>query len=191
MATSTMNRELWLSKLADELRADFSTAGKPLPSKIRFTCGWPSHRAMSRRNRVIGECWKPDASKDKTIEIFISPCLGDGLAAAETLAHELVHASGCYGHKKEFSTLAAQIGLVKPWRATKAGPALQERLNGLIKKLGAYPHAELDKTQAPYKKDGTRMLKVVCESCGYTVRTTAKWIEQGLPICPCGTEMTA
>jgi hypothetical protein len=43
------------------------------------------------------------------------------------------------------------------------------------------------------KKQGTRMIKVQCSSeceCGgYVVRTTAKWIEVGMPVCPFGTVM--
>ena len=43
----------------------------------------------------------------------------------------------------------------------------------------------------PHKKDGTRLLKVVCPNpdCGYLMRTTERWIKVGLPICPCGTRM--
>lgn len=35
-------------------------------------------------------------------------------------------------------------------------------------------------------KQGTQMLKVECASSGYTLRTTAKWLDAfGAPICPC------
>jgi hypothetical protein len=37
---------------------------------------------------------------------------------------------------------------------------------------------------------GTRLIKVACPQCGYTVRTTRQWIETGLPVCgPCETPM--
>jgi hypothetical protein len=36
---------------------------------------------------------------------------------------------------------------------------------------------------------GTRMLKVECPDCGYTLRTTRKWLDTGLPSCPAGNEM--
>ena len=39
-------------------------------------------------------------------------------------------------------------------------------------------------------KQSTRMLKVLCPSCGYTLRTTARWLAVGFPTCPCGTETT-
>ena len=35
----------------------------------------------------------------------------------------------------------------------------------------------------------TRMLKCVCGKCGYTCRTTRKWLDAaGSPICPCSGE---
>ena len=34
-----------------------------------------------------------------------------------------------------------------------------------------------------------RQLKAVCKECGYTVRVTRKWLNIGVPVCPCGTEM--
>lgn len=33
---------------------------------------------------------------------------------------------------------------------------------------------------------GSRMKKLECPKCGYTCRTTKKWLEKGLPTCPCG-----
>ena len=32
-------------------------------------------------------------------------------------------------------------------------------------------------------------VKIECPEDGYTVRTTSKWLDIGLPTCPCGTEM--
>lgn len=188
-----MNREEWLNQLADKMRPMYwdhrDHATGVIPDKLRITCGWPSKGAFSSKSRTIGECWPVSASKDQTVEIFISPSVADPLKVAEILAHELVHASGCRGHKGTFKRLAVSIGLEGPMRATVAGPELKERLNVLTTALGPYPHAELDKTQSPHKKDGTRLLKVVCPDCTYTVRTTQKWIDVGFPVCPCGSNM--
>jgi hypothetical protein len=35
----------------------------------------------------------------------------------------------------------------------------------------------------------SRLKKVICPDCGYTIRTTAKWIKVGLPTCCCGALM--
>lgn len=37
-------------------------------------------------------------------------------------------------------------------------------------------------------KDGIRQIKCHCPACGFTFRTSAKWIAKGLPICACGTK---
>ena len=38
-------------------------------------------------------------------------------------------------------------------------------------------------------QQSTRMVKVVCAGCGYTARTTRKWLDEaGAPICPCNQE---
>jgi hypothetical protein len=183
-------REEWLIGLVHSLRPAFDVIGHSIPERVRVTCGWPSRAALARSGRVIGECWYPAASADHTAEIFISPCLGDAIGAAETLVHELIHAGGARGHRGKFPAIAKAIGLAKPWRATRATPELRERLNALIWKIGPYPHATLDASMLPRKKDGTRLHKLVCPACGYTVRTTARWIRVGMPTCPCGMKMT-
>jgi hypothetical protein len=43
----------------------------------------------------------------------------------------------------------------------------------------------LDITKLKTKKQSTRMVKCECPDCGYIVRTTRKWLEEGAPICPC------
>ena len=51
----------------------------------------------------------------------------------------------------------------------------------MFKRIGLYPAGFL--TDSP--KQGTRMLKCECLSCGYTVRITRKWLTlAGPPICP-------
>ncbi len=179
-----MNREQWLNELAGKIRPLFVNHGAEIPEKIRLTCGWPSKGAFSSKRRTIGECWLKGSS-DGHIEIFISPCLSDGVDVAAVLVHELIHASGIKGHGEPFKRLAEPLGLEGPMRATKAGTGLTARLNAMVLELGAYPHGTLDKSQSPHKKDGTRLIKVVCPipGCGYTVRMAKKWIDVGFPKC--------
>lgn len=187
-------REQWLTILADILREDFHKVGVTLPDKIKVSCGWPSYGARNKKSRTVtGECWGTSLSSEGNIEIFISPIVDDSLQAAHTLVHELVHAGIGVGkgHGSEFKKVAVAIGLTGPMRATTAGEELEERLNTLIGDLGFYPHASLSVLSNGRKKQGTRLIKVVCPTCGYTVRTTAKWLETGTPTCVCGTEMKA
>jgi hypothetical protein len=65
------------------------------------------------------------------------------------------------------------------------GGVVSDRFKLLVGQLGDYPHAEL-KSMPKLKKCGTRMIKLGCDSCGYIVRTTQKWIDLGTPTCTCG-----
>lgn len=185
-------REQWLISLADILREDFYKAGLPLPERIKVSCGWPSCGARNKKSRIVaGECWSTLLSRGGNTEIFISPIIEDSLTAAHILVHELVHAAVGVdkGHGSTFKRLALHVGLTGPMRATTAGPELAKRLNTLIDDLGAYPHESLKTLDNGRKKQGTRLKKVVCPVCSYTVRITSKWIDAGLPVCPCGTHM--
>jgi hypothetical protein len=73
------------------------------------------------------------------------------------------------------------------WTCMPVTPELIGSLNALLVKPRPYPHATIDKSGR--KKQATRMLKVVCPECDYTVRTTQQWIDTRLPICVCGIGM--
>jgi hypothetical protein len=95
-------------------------------------------------------------------------------------------------HGKDFKVVAVGAGLTGKMTATVASDALEPKLATLAKDLGDYPHAALGVGGETLKpKQNTRMLKVTCPDCGYTVRTTKKWLDIGLPTCPCGQGMTA
>lgn len=189
-------REDWLADMVTELRPLFLTKTKMhLPEKIRVSCGWPSRSAMGGSKRRIGECWTPEASSDKTTEIFVSPILAKGPEVADVLAHELVHAAVGVeaGHGPVFRKVAVALGLEGKMTSTKAGDELRKWLDEACAKIGEYPHATLDMSQR--KKDTTRLIKVVCPNseCDYftenekpyVVRMSATALEYGAPACGC------
>jgi len=185
-----MNREEWLSELARMLRPSFEGAGFPLPTKIRASCSWPSKSALAVKKRRIGEAWSAKCSADDSYEVFISPLLADPVEVGHVLVHELCHCAvglECK-HRQPFLACARAMGLTGKMTATTAGEILKAALLGFIDDLGLYPHAELKHSNAPLKQ-GIRMLKVFCPACGYTVRTTRKWLNVGITTCPCGTIM--
>jgi hypothetical protein len=187
-ATST--REQWLLAAVDHLRPAFCDHGVPLPAALHVSVGFPSTGALARRRRRIGECWAAEASRDGLYHLFLSPLLAEPLPVLATLVHELVHAAvGVRSrHGPPFRRLALDLGLRGPMRATTAGPELAARLAELAARLGTFPHAGL-LADPGRRKQTTRLRKVACPSCGYTVRITAKWIAAGLPTCPCGGAM--
>lgn len=185
-----MIREEWLGQLTEKLRPIFDGINYPLPDKIRTSCGFPSRGALSTKRRSVGEAWSSDRSDDKTFETFVSPMVADALEVAAIQVHELVHCAAgveC-GHRSPFTKVAKAVGLEGKMTETVAGEDLKSILQIFIDELGPYPHAKLVHSSLP-KKQGTRMILVKCPNCGYQVRTTRKWLEVGVPICPCGEEM--
>lgn len=184
-------RESWLNAVALGMAPLFEALDAPLPSRVRVAIGFTSRGA---RGRAIGECWDNRCSGDGHFEIFIRPDLAhapDAMPAqiAAILAHELVHAAVgiAAGHGKLFKRVAVGLGLVGKMTATMPGDAFLAVIAPIITAAGPLPHARLDtggETTRP-KKQAARMLKCECETCGYTVRTARKWLEEaGAPVCP-------
>jgi hypothetical protein len=194
-------REQYLLAAVDSLRPLFTRAGATIPA-VHVSTGWPSSRGTSQKRKALGECWDKSASADKVAQVFISPWLSDclnarppgndGMGVLPVLVHELVHVviGNEAGHGPKFRKLALAVGLEGKMTSTIAGEKLIGELKALMPALGDYPHAKLDLLKRPTKKQGTRMIKCVCP-CGYTVRTTKKWLERGTPTCPCGEDMVA
>lgn len=190
------NRETYLLAAVELLKPMFDSAGSPLPP-VHVSTGWPSSRGTSKKIKALGECWNKSASADEVAQIFISPFLdhplhndipaNDGYGVLPVLVHELVHAAvgNKAGHGKPFRRLAETLGLEGKMTSTFAGKTLLEKLNGYLPVLGAYPHAKIDPTLSGKKKQGTRMHKCECLTCGFVVRITRKWLnEVGAPHCP-------
>jgi hypothetical protein len=194
-ARAQVNRESYLQQAVKALRPHFRAAGVDLPA-VRVSCGWPGgHTRPSKGKTITGQCWT--SAKDGRAQIFISPTIDNAMDALGVLVHELCHASdgNKHGHDREFAALAYAVGLTGKPTETTCGGELQLKLAGIVKRLGRYPHsALLPDSGDGKKKQGTRMVKVICpetdtECAGYTVRTTAKWLELGTPACPQGHEM--
>lgn len=182
-------REEWLAAAVVSMRAWYKDIGVNLPERIRVSCAW----AKGARKGAIAWCWKTEASADGTTELQVSPEKAEAVDVLAALAHELIHASdnGASKHGGHFKATAQKIGLEGKMTATYAGDKLGDKIAKLAVELGDYPHAILNPSTPidGEKKQTTRMLKIVCKQCGYTVRTTRKWIMVGLPWCPCGMEM--
>jgi SprT-like family len=182
-----MTREEWLNAALAELdKLLVSKADCGIPEDCRVSVGFPGGGSARKR---IGECWPRARSADKVNEIFINPTLRDPLAMLEVLIHEAIHAiDDCKsGHRAPFKRIASAVGLVGKMTSTTASPELRTELMAIVERLPALAHGALDLSAR--KKQSTRMLKLACADCGYTVRTTAKWLEVGTPTCCCGGDM--
>jgi hypothetical protein len=183
------SREDWLNAATGALRPQFEAAGYPIPEKVRVSCGFTSKGARSNR---IGECWPSQRSKDSTFEMFITPKLDDTKEVLAVLVHELSHAAvGLEAkHGPVFRKCVTRLHLTGKMKSTVPAETFDASiLAPVLTKLGGtqYPHAALTSgVSSAGPKQTTRMLKCVCSECGYTARTTAKWLEErGTPICPC------
>jgi hypothetical protein len=189
----TLNREGWLAKAIDLLRPTFNEAAYPLPDKVHISVGFPSKRALSSKNRVVGQCWS-SVSPDGMPHIFISPVLVTHVEVLAVLIHELIHAYGIHDHKKDFAAAHAKFGLVGKPTQSDPGPELVGRLNILAEQLGPYPHPSFDivKMEQERKKQTTRLLKAECAGPledgddRYIIRVTKVHLDKhGPPYCPC------
>jgi hypothetical protein len=74
-----------------------------------------------------------------------------------------------------------EIGLIQNIGFERIG--VKQAVAPILEAIGPYPHAEISKTARP--KQGTRLLKLQCPTCPYTVRITRKWLDKvGPPACP-------
>lgn len=175
------NRETWLNRATHALRPTFRELALPLHKDVRVSVGFP----LGGFEKIAGQCFKREVSKDRHNEIFVSPLIDDAREALAVLVHELLHAADncASGHDRTFTKRARALGLAgKPTETT--GGTLFKLLHGaLLRELGRYPHASLRPSKV--KRQGTRLIKVACPDCGYTCRTTRTWLDTaGAPICP-------
>jgi hypothetical protein len=201
-----LTREAWLHRAIEAFRPRFAEIGLPLPDKIHVSVGFGySSRAESKH--ILGQCWARRASADGVNHIFLGPQEGDPAGMLVSLLHELIHAADdcASGHKGAFTQAATRLGFEGPMTQTPPGIELAAEVITLAEALGPFPHARLDpaaadaptpvppgapapdsggKVHSGPGKQGTRLIKLTTPCCGYTVRTTRKWLDQGYPLCP-------
>lgn len=200
LAERAATREAWLLSAVDQLIPLLEQAGcQNLRTRnISISVGFPARNIR----KTIGQCWATRASEGgKTSHLFISPLLDDAVKVLGVALHELIHCDDdCVSqHAGHFRKVATTVGLTGKMTATEVGEDLAPVLKGIADDLGPYPHIKLNLGGGVIKTQTTRMLKVECldaecpyleDGKGYTVRTSKKWLEVGLPNCPCGATMT-
>lgn len=181
------NLETWCEAFINEMAPIFEGHGHKVP-KCRYSIGFTS---KGRSQKVIGECWNANLTADKVSEIFILCNTDDSEAIAATLVHEVIHAilGHGVGHKAPFVKLARLMHLEGKPTATHGGEAFKQMIAPALAKLGPIPHKALDfsKADGP-KKQTTRLVKVKCPGCEFSVRMTRTWLDDedyGPVVCPC------
>lgn len=173
-------REQWLHEAINALRPPFTTRGYTLPAEIHVSVGWPS---TGGRQGKGGETWETSTSADGKAHVFVSPLLGDPLNVVSELVHLLGHVVTTAKHTANFVRWMTAFGMEGIPKDALPGSELRAELKDIVDTLGTYPHAKI--TPHEHSKQGTRLLKVICPDCGYVIRVTRKWLDEGCPTCPC------
>ena len=183
MSTTHATREQWLAAALEAMKPVAATlTGQNMADRIRIGVGFPS---TYRRSGTLAECWPDVDSGDAHAEVIISPTIADPVEvfarllgqALRTLPGAMSIASVSY--REAFDAVHLTVGADK--NAILYSDAFYDQWESLIAALGDYPHAEL--SVAVRKTQSTRMLKLQCPQCGYIIRTTGKWVAQGIPVC--------
>jgi hypothetical protein len=183
-------REEWLTR-AITLIDDTVFIGR-MPSQWRVSCGFPSKKALSTKGRAVGQCFSPECSDDGVTEIFVSPVLDDVETILGVLTHEMIHAIVGIdeGHRGAFADVWESVGFAGKKTECTLGSNLKMLLHSLLPILGPYPHSMLSAfARAKVPAQHVTWRKLRCPGCGYAARTTQKYLDKGLPVCPCGKEM--
>lgn len=209
-----MNREAWLNKIAEMMAPRFAEVGYPLP-KYRLTVGFTSKGKTNKvGGQCWSKSCSDDDTFEIIIGIGIDQpqaiaCIlcHELIHAAVGLEHghkgEFARIMKVLGMKRPFTASIPGddfIEWVQPF-IDEIGPIPHAKLNfanpaPAIRPKAISPDAEGDDGQDDQpedeipvssgpKKQGTRLIKVDCEECGFLVRMSQKWIDdKGFPHCP-------
>ena len=182
MKTSKLSRENYLIQATDIMRKSlFKPKGYKVP-KVELSISWATRGNRNRKGdaKTLGQCFPKQMHAGGINQIVITPnydgsTIKGSLDILGTLVHELVHAvDNCVsGHGKAFKDCATAVGLTGPMRSTGESDELKEYLRkNIIDKLGLFPHKKV--TLNGTKKQTTRNIKVTCDCCDFSFRTSRK-----------------
>ena len=133
------------------------------PFPVRVSVGFPLGQ---RKAKGACQVFPHTSSADHTVEIFINPVIGDLSGAVSALIEGLALAvADCDKRSKRYRSAMSQIEA-----------AAANTVDAIVSDLPDYPHASMD--VAGRKKQGTRMRKIECPTCGFIARMTNKWMDQ-------------
>jgi hypothetical protein len=184
MKKSKLSRENYLIQATDILRKSlFKPKGYKVP-KVELSISWATRGNKTAKGGVktLGQCFNKVSHAGGINQIIITPhydgsTIEGSLDILGTLVHELVHAvDDCVsGHGKAFKDCALAVGLTMPMRSTGESEELKEYLRkNILDKLGLFPH---QKVTLGGKKQSVRNIKISCDCCDFSFRTSKKNID--------------
>jgi len=185
MKTSKLSRENYLIQATEIMRKSlFKPKGYKVP-KVELSISWATRGNRNRKGdaKTLGQCFPKHMHAGGINQIVITPnydgsTIEGSIDILGTLVHELVHAvDNCVsGHGQAFKNCALAVGLLPPMRSTPESEELREWLRkNILDKLGKFPHKKV--TLNGTKKQTTRNIKVTCDCCEFSFRTSRKNLE--------------
>jgi len=175
--------EEWALAVVEAYRPQFEALGLEIPS-ITISPGFTG--AGSRDTKVAGECWTSKASPtNDTFHIFLNPRITDSNYLAHVIVHEVIHATvglQCK-HRGAFRATAKALGFAGKMTQSEWSDEARIACDRILETIGVYPRPAFT-GMTGRKKAKTRLLKVYCDCCGYTMRITQKWLDIAIPKCP-------
>lgn len=177
-------REQWLDAAVAAIRARIPEVA----SRIRCAPGFP--RTFTRSG-TTAEVIPDTDSQDGHFEVLIAPTLADPEGVFTALLGQVLHTlpGALTVASRAYRDALVNWGLAIEGAEVSPTADFPDHWQADIDSLGPYPHAAV--TVATRKTQSTRMLKLTCPQCGYIVRTTGKWLAQGLPVCHDGAQFVA
>lgn len=167
------------------------------PSKTRYACSLMDSGMVKASS--LAHVHFSHATGNRYDEIRMSVEMGgrdtkaDSCRVADVLLHEMIHTlARFHGHSGAFKQIATTMGLEGRMTATTASEDLRLRIwDGVVSRLGRYPHAKVHLTPRGQRGKGSRLIKCTCPGCGFNMRTTRKWLNAGFAVqghisCPLG-----
>lgn len=206
-----MNRETWLNELAAKMAPRFEELGHPLP-KFRVSIGWPSAgKDTPATGECWDSRVSSDGHFEIFLNPSRDDAMAVACTLAHELVHTAVGLQE--GHKGNFAKVSLALGFQRPLTHSQQPDSLVAWVQPMIDELGAMPHGAInytrggdirvkrngagvqpvgdndnDEGEGPVNnrppKQSTRLKKCICSTCGYTVRVTQKWLDEGPPHCP-------
>ena len=167
------------------------------PNKVRYACSLMGDASTGMKSgNALAHCHYAHATGNSYHEIRMNVTLGgrrtkdESSRVADILLHEMIHTmTPRCGHGGAFAILARTIGLKGLLTSTEASASLRDLIwSDVVTRLGKYPHSAVKLIPRGQRKKGSRSIKVQCQHCEFTMRTTRVWIDkaQGVMLCPLG-----
>lgn len=202
-----ITHEQYLAAVRDVVikEADITGEEKTALENVKLVYG---HR-HGRYGFTCYDSWENKDGKHAVIQLCLN-AEESLLQLATTTIHELGHviAGHAAGHGPEWKAACRRLGFPGA-RAVGFNPHdplslnIQQAILKIPEPTDGKPNKDFDEavtTAGPCgqgtrggksrgKGSGSRLKKIECPKCGYAARTTKKWLEVGLPTCPCGMKM--